>query len=586
LLPPDEYGHDVLVSAGLASATLCSFNGDAEDNQLKTPRTLLIGLDGATFDLIEPLAKTGYLPVLARLMDEGVHFPLQAWPNMNSAAAWSSMVTGYNSGHHGIYHFGDASPQRGRIWRPTTAADRRKDPFWRLLSAAGQRVGVINVRISYPADPINGFMLAGMDAPGVHGPRFAHPPGLQDELRLQGIDYLIDVPNLAALSKMDPHRALQAAQRMVDGRSRTILHLMATRPWNVLMAVFVATDRMQHFFWPDRHAPVKDHAWTPIRSIYRRIDSFLGKALECIEENTTVLVVSDHGFGPAQFVGDCLNPLFAHLGLLRYRQGRRRLKSWLLKYPLLYGRQVIPHRLQGLLARTLPGIHRLALHESVFSGIDWSHTRVFASEYGQGVFVNLEGRETEGTVSLDDYHHVCERVRSILLDLTDPASGRRVIQEVHRREHIYRGPFLEEAPDLVIEWDDEVAQDSLCHIAEGERVIIQAPKRIGPGKRWTGSHRSQGIFIACGPHINQGATVRNANLCDIAPTILYLQGHPVPGDMDGRVLTEIFAEEQLRHHPVQGGEPATVKAQAAATVLDAEEARNVEDRLRGLGYLE
>ncbi|UCC63889.1 MAG: alkaline phosphatase family protein [Anaerolineae bacterium] len=155
---------------------------------MNTPRTLIIGLDGATFDLIEPWARAGHLPALARLMAQGVHGPLRAWPNMNSAVAWSSMLTGYNPGEHGIYDFGRAPLQRADTWRPTTAADRRKDPFWRLLSAAGQRMGVINVPISYPADPVNGFMLAGMDTPGLHSSGFAHPVDLRDELRRQGID--------------------------------------------------------------------------------------------------------------------------------------------------------------------------------------------------------------------------------------------------------------------------------------------------------------------------------------------------------------------------------------------------------------
>src|ERR1043166_9161730 len=108
---------------------------------MNKPRTLIIGLDGATFDLIEPLVRAGHLPALARLMTHGVHGSLQAWPNMNSAAAWSSMVTGYNPGQHGVYDFGHAPQQRGHGWHPTTATCRRKDPFWRLLSAAGQRVG-------------------------------------------------------------------------------------------------------------------------------------------------------------------------------------------------------------------------------------------------------------------------------------------------------------------------------------------------------------------------------------------------------------------------------------------------------------
>ena len=150
------------------------------------------------------MVQAGFLPTFANLMSQGVHGPLKAWPNLNSAAAWSSIVTGYNPGMHGVHDFGSAPPQRGYAWHPMTALDRKKDPFWRLLSAKGKRVTIINVPISYPADPINGYMLAGMDTPGLSSHGFAHPPELRDEISRQGIDYIIDVPNLGDLSRKHP----------------------------------------------------------------------------------------------------------------------------------------------------------------------------------------------------------------------------------------------------------------------------------------------------------------------------------------------------------------------------------------------
>jgi len=300
-----------------------------------------------------------------------------------------------------------------------------------------------------------------------------------------------------------------------------------------------------------------------------------------------VLVVSDHGFGLAHFGRECLNQLFAQLGLLRYRQGGRRLKSQLLKNLLLFGRKLIPYWLQGPLARDFPRLHGRALHESEFSGVDWSHTQVFSRPYGGQVYINLEGREAEGIVSIEEYDPLRERVRDILLNLTDPTTGRRVVRAAYRREDLYHGPYVEQAADLLIEWDDDVLRDSLCCRVAGKSITVQSPERRGRGKRVSGLHRPQGIFIVYGPHINRGATVANATLYDIAPTILHLQGHPIPGGMDGKVLTDIFTEERLRHYPVQEGEPASVRVQAAAALdFDAEEASKIEERLRGLGYIE
>ena len=512
---------------------------------MSRPLTFIIGLDGATFDLIEPLVQGGYLPTLARLMAQGIRGPLQAWPNMNSEAAWTSLATGCNPGQHGIYHLAPHA-RRGPAWRLATAADRKKDPFWRLLSAAGQRVGIINVPLSYPIDPVNGFMLSGMHTPSVRSPGFAYPPDLPEELQRQGIDYVIDVPNLADLCYRNPQRALQEAQRMVSARSRTILHLMRTRPWDLLMAVFHVTDIMQHFFWPDEAGVIENDDWTPMRRIYRQIDSFLSDALALIDQNTSVLLVSDHGFGRVHSGRQCLNQLLAQLGFLRYRQRGGQPRSQLLKSALLFGRKLIPYRLQDPLARIFPRLHGQAIHEARFSGVDWSHTQVFAGQHGGKVYINLERREAEGIVPIEDYDPLRERIRGILLNLTDPATGSHVIRAVHRREDVYHGPYVEQAADLLIEWDDSVLRDSLCYRVAGESITVQSPERPGRDKRVSGRHRPQGIFIAYGPHIKRGATVANACLYDIAPTVLCLQGHPIPADMDGKVLTDIFAEDHPR----------------------------------------
>lgn len=553
---------------------------------MTSPRTLIIGLDGATFDLIDPLIEAGELPTLKRIMSEGVRGILETWPNTNSAAAWSSMVTGYNSGQHGIYHFGEAISRRGVPWRPVTAIDRKKDTFWHILSAAGQFVGVINMPITYPVDQINGFMLAGMDTPGVSSPGFAHPRDLRSELARHGIDYIIDVADLGAASKRNPHRLPESVERMIDARSRTILHLMQTRSWDVLMAVFVATDRVQHYFWPEDLASVDSPDWVPIRRVYQRIDSFLNDLLPLAGSNTTLLLVSDHGFGPERSARRGLNQLFAQLGLLRYRKGGEPIKSRMLNHLLLYGRMVIPNTLKDRLARAMPSLHLRAVNERRFSGIDWPTTRVFAGPNGGRVWINLQGRDQDGMVPPQDYHAVREQIRDILLNLTDATTGKRLVRAVRPREEVYRGPYTDKAPDLLIEWDYQAARNTLCYCAGGKRIVVASPERDGSRNKWKGTHRREGILIARGPNIKCGTTLVGANIYDVAPTILYLQNHPVPDDLDGKVLTDIFTEDLLRERPVQACRPTTPEDQPSATILDASEAREIEERLRSLGYID
>lgn len=568
--------------------------------QTTTPRTLIIGLDGATFDLLDPMIRAGDLPNLARLIEEGAHCPLQTWPNTNSAAAWSSMVTGYNSGHHNIFHFsGDLNQHDAGIgWKPITAADRRKPAFWHTLSAAGQRVGVVNVPITYPAaDLTGGFMIAGMDAPGLDSPGLARPRRLLDDLRRQGIDYIIDAPNLGVAARQDRYQLPDVVRRMIDARGRTILHLMQAEAWDVLMAVFVATDRVQHYFWPRDLADVSAPDWQPIREVYRQIDEFFGRLLALTDEDTTVLVVSDHGFGRSLPAKRCLNQLFAELGLLRFRKSAGNVKNRMLKRLLKSGRQRLPDALQTRLARALPALHLRAVNAHGKLTIDWSATRAFASNTGSRVWVNLEGREETGMVPSGDYEALREQLSQVLLHITDAATGRPVVRAVHKREDLYRGPFANNAPDLIVEWDHEASREEMpcdgLSYNNGARVITVKPEPGSQrGNRWSGSHRPYGIFIARGTHIRQGVTLDNANIYDIAATVLYLQGRPVPKDMDGKVLTAMFTDEWRRRHPVQEGEspvsetPAADGDDAELETLDAEDARRIEERLRGLGYIE
>jgi predicted AlkP superfamily phosphohydrolase/phosphomutase len=553
---------------------------------MNTPRTLIIGLDGATFDLIKPWSELGYLPTFKKIMAQGAYGPLQVWPNMNSASAWSSMVTGYNSGQHGIFDFSEASSQRGVVFRPFTGADCKKDPFWRILSASGKRVGIVNVPITYPADPVNGFMLSGMDAPGLNSPGFSFPPHLCDELRQKGIDYILDIPNLATLSKRSPKRVLRMVQKMVDSRCRGTLYLMKAYPWDVMMAVFVALDRVQHYFWPSHNPSFQDPAWEPIRHLYQKLDSFLGEILASMGNDTTLMLVSDHGFGPETPAKFSVNQLFAQLGLLRFRQSTSSLKGTLLKHLLLYGRQVIPSRLQYPLARAFPRLHRHAASETMYPDVDWPRTQAFAAFHVGYVTINLKGRQPEGTVSPEDYHSLRERIKEILLALTDEKTGDPVILSVYRREELYRGPYVDRAGDLIIRWNHEVLNDSLCYRSGERSIVVHVPKDFSISQGWAATHRPLGIFLAYGPPIKPESTIMNSAIYDIAPTLLYLQGHPILKDMDGKVLTDIFNEDYLARHPIHQVEPSEVKGQTLPITLDEEETRKIEERLRGLGYIE
>jgi predicted AlkP superfamily phosphohydrolase/phosphomutase len=374
---------------------------------------------------------------------------------------------------------------------------------------------------------------------------------------------------------------------MIAARAQTILHLMQTEKWDVLMAVFIATDRVQHYFWPRDLLDIDAPDWQPIRQVYRQIDEFFGKALSLVDEDTNLLVVSDHGFGPTLPAKRYLQQLFAELGLLRMkRSGGGNVKGRTLKSLLKSGRKILPYALQTRLARALPALHLQAVNAHGKATMDWPATKVFTSASGGRVWINLKGRSEEGSVSIDDYEALRQQVCEILLKITDSATGRSAIRAVHKREDLYHGEFLEKAPDLVLEWDYEVFSQGLVY-QDGEHSIVVKPEKGNQrGNHWSGNHRPLGIFIACGKHIKQGATLTGANIYDIAPTLLYLQDVAISRDSDGKVLTEIFADERLTAQPLRWREEASLSTQPPAKPINEEEARQIEERLRGLGYIE
>jgi predicted AlkP superfamily phosphohydrolase/phosphomutase len=258
------------------------------------------------------------------------------------------------------------------------------------------------------------------------------------------------------------------------------------------------------------------------------------------------------------------------------------MRGRLLKALRYYEMKKIPIRFQERFARAFPRLHSFIANESTLSEIDWSRTQAYSSFSGDHVYINYPSQGGKGMVS-ERYGTFGDQIRNILLNITGEKTGQPLMRNVHRREDLYWGPFVEQAPDLILEWNYEALSDSI-HYSTPKKSIRVEPKINKFARRAT--HRPFGIFIAYGAHIKRGGTLSNLCLYDIAPNILYLQNHPIPPDMDGRVLTEIFDEDHLRRHPVQYGEPEKNKSSPSLARIDEEEERKIKDRLRGLGYIE
>ena len=294
-------------------------------------RVLVIGIDGGTFDLIRPWTEAGDLPNLARLMADGIHGPLESTLPPVTAPAWTSFATGKNPGKHGVFDF--IRPMGGQF-DLVNATSIRAPTLWQILSNAGRTVGVMNVPVTYPPTPVNGFIIAGMLSPV--GGNFTYPANLLGRYADQLKPYRI-APHV----QYKPGSETDFADDLVDlveRRGEYALQLMADFPHDFLMFHFQATDVMQHAFWKfvDPAHPRYDSqaaaCFGPaLRRVYGRIDDFVGQMLNRIPDDTTVIVMSDHGFGSLHYVVN-LNLFLLDKGLLQLKRGAwTRLKTGLFR---------------------------------------------------------------------------------------------------------------------------------------------------------------------------------------------------------------------------------------------------------------
>lgn len=548
-------------------------------------KVAVFGLDGVTFDLLQPWLDEGRLPNLAALLAGGASGRLRSTVPPVSASAWASFATGTQPGQHGLVDF-TYPAQDGYDIQITNGRTRAVPAIWEIAGAAGKKVGVVSMPMTYPPRPVNGFMLCSFLTPSQES-RYTYPDELQEQLTAATGPFPLHMSEKGRGT--DPARFVRAVKQMELDRTRAVCHLMDTQPWDLFVYVVETTDNLQHEVWHimdpshPRHDPAEAQAVMPvILDYYETVDRLLGEMLDRVPAGALVVVLSDHGFGPFHKFFHINNWLAAQ-GWLKFKRTplslAKRLAFKLGVTPINALKWVTLLRLGGLRKNVKRGrggglLRKLFLS---FHDVDWARTQAFSvGNFGQ-VYLNVQGERPAGAVPPAGYEALRDQIAAAALALCDPADGASVVQQVYKREEIFHGIRTQRLPDLVLH-TDRARYVSFGHADFGSNKVIE------PSIGQTGHHHMVGIVGLRGPGVRPGLPLAEASILDLAPTILHYLGLPVPSYMDGRVLTEAFTADFLAENEVRTVE-ADPGREPDATAYDNDEEDVIMAKLRDMGYV-
>lgn len=539
-------------------------------------RVYVVGFDGATWRFIEPLVQRGEMPNFQRLIEEGTHGELTSTIPFQSAAAWVTFMTGKNSGKTGVYMFQDYDAlSYSYVGRTANSRYFSGQTIFDAVGKLGGTVAAIRVPISFPAWPVNGIMVSGFPTPGDTADSF-YPPELREQVSFVGE---ADPPDFRLLST---EQQVETLETHMDRVSRLIDTVMQ-KTYDLFVVVHRVPDPVHHFFikfvdpgTPAYSAEAAQRWGDVVNRFYRRMDAALGETLDRLGPDDTIFVISDHGgaITPPRQLN--LNVWLAQQGLLKPRERSQSLMERL--YAL--NQRLIPSRVRAMLRRHAPrGVQgELRGLWQGLQAIDFSRTQAYMFPMKcpplTGVVINVRGRQPEGTVAPEAYETFRERIMRNLADLRDPGTGERIVQAVYKREDLYHGEYVERAPDIII-WCNYLYKEGF--FAEGP-LVNQVP--FDELQQVPGSHDEKGIFLAKGPGIARGKRLDGAHLVDVPPTILHAMELPIPEDMDGRVLQDIF--ETVREAE---SVDLSLARQSADSYLSEDEEQLIKDKLKGWGYM-
>ena len=524
-------------------------------------RVILIAWDGADWRILDPLLEQGALPNLQALIDRGQKDVLRSTVPTHSWSAWPSFLTGVDPVDHGVYDILETVPGTHKQY-PVTYRSIKARTFLDDLTAANKKMLLLDVPLTFPPPELDGTLIAGGVLPKHR--TFTAPADLTADLVKARLEWPVNGMSWTTYHNR-PDAYLDEAYEVTAKRVAVSEWLMDNTEWDLMASVFVSIDRTQHclsnYIAPDHPDYAKNKGsriGTKVADIFRQADEAIGSFVSRAKPDDTILFISDHGFQSCTRTIN-MDRMLHEFGYLDFSASNA------VFGPMQWG----PMRKVARKVYDTLGLHgKVALPQSV----TWAKTRAYTTirSTGEGVSVNLAGREIDGIVDPGDYEKVRDELMDRLGGYVDPKTGKKPVKEIHKREEVFKGRFADVAPDILMVPNEGY---SLTH----------AKSAIEDADWVSGDHRIEGTIVAVGPHVTPFE--QQPALIDMAPTLLAALDAPTAVQPTGRVLQEIVGSDAgLVTREATTAIPGMDSANEAG-VSDTE-ADEMEEHLRGLGYIE
>jgi predicted AlkP superfamily phosphohydrolase/phosphomutase len=531
-----------------------------------TVKTLFIGMDGATFtvlnDLIKPADGGPVMPFLAKIFEKGVRSKLRSTPNPLTPPAWVSLMTGRGPGHHGVFDFIRAEERGDEVFFTLyDSRDCRVETIWSIASRQGKKVAALNFPFTAPPPKeLNGFIVPGF-IPWRHLRRNSHPSDVYDRMKtIPGFnaqelawDFEQEKQSGNELSDADREQWISYHLPREAQWFKVAEYLMREETPDLMAVLFDGVDKLQHQAWPYVDPALQTgelsgfhHRMRELSlGYFRQLDGFIEQLVTAAGPDVQVFFASDHGFTASTEVVR-INAYLAEKGYVHFRElpegdaGERRDNSY-------------------------------------FAYLDWEKTTAYCRTPScNGITIRVAREPGETGINPADYDSFRAKLIADLEALVDPETGERIITEIHKREDVFPGSAMKQAPDLQL-----VLRDFGFVSVKNILPIIE--KRNYP----IGTHHPDGVFLAYGPGIEAGKMLGRRHITDVASTLLYSLGLDVPSDFEGVVPPAMFTAEHKAAHPIKIGAPTVRSLQdGVIEAMDEDEKKQIMEQLQMLGYME